>query len=97
MRHTRPILVTVALIGTLLVATGALAAGDVIRRSVVGNAGGEPVKAGGYVLDGTLGETVAGRILVSSGTNYGLGSGFWAGGGVVTVGGRIYLPVVMRD
>jgi len=97
MKRKRLILATLALLATLLVVTGVLAAGQVIQRTVIASAGGDLATGGGYVLNGTLGEGVASNGTIGLGASYGLGSGFWAGGGVVTVGSRIYLPVVMRD
>jgi len=97
MTRKRLILVTLALLATLLVVTGVLAAGEVIQRTVIASAGGDLATGGGYALNGTLGESIASNGTLVVGASYGLGSGFWAGGGVVTVGGTIYLPVVMRD
>jgi len=94
MKRSTLFLATLALIGTLLVATGALAAGQVIQRSVV--ASGELATGGSYVLNGTLGESVASNAIIMQGASYGLGSGFW-GGGVVFRGGSMYLPVVMKN
>jgi hypothetical protein len=70
---------------------GALAAnGMAIERSVIAG-GGEPVTDGSlYVLNGTIGEPVAGAIALQAG--YGLGSGFWWPPGF-----KIYLPLVLRN
>ena len=83
MTRKRLILATLALIATLLVVTGVLAAGQVIQRNVI--ASGELATGGGYVLNGTLGESVASNGVLMEGASYGLGSGFW-GGGVVFSG-----------
>ena len=96
MKRKRLTLATLALIATLLVVSGVMAAGQVIQRTVIASAGGDLATGGGYVLNGTLGESVASNGTLMLGASYGLGSGFWAKG-VVTVGGRIYLPVVVRD
>ena len=47
---------------------------------------------GSYTLNGTIGQPDAGALL---GEDYTLGGGFW-GGGEITEGHTIYLPLVMR-
>ncbi len=93
MTRKRLILVTLALLATLLVVTGVLAAGEVIQRTVI--ASGELATGGGYMLNGTVGESIASNGVLVPGASYGLGSGFWAKG--VVAGGRVYLPVVAKN
>ena len=93
MTRKRLTLVTLALIATLLVVTGVLAAGEAIQRTVI--ASGEMATGGGYMLNGTLGESVASNGVLMGGASYGLGSGFWAKG--VVAGGRVYLPVITKN
>ncbi len=93
MKRKRLTLVTLALIATLLVVTGVLAAGEAIQRTVI--ASGEMATGGGYMLNGTLGESVASNGVLMGGASYGLGSGFWAKG--VVAGGRVYLPVITKN
>jgi hypothetical protein len=95
MTRKRLTLATLALIATLLVVTGVLAAGEVIQRTVIASAGGDLAAGGGYVLNGTLGESVSSNGIVMAGASYGLGSGFWAKG--VMAGGRVYLPLVVKN
>ena len=95
MTRKRLTLATLALIATLLVVTGALAAGQVVQRTVIASAGGDLATGGGFVLNGTLGESVASSGILMAGANYGMGSGFWAKG--VVAGGRVYLPVVVKN
>lgn len=81
----------ILLVCGLSLAGGALASnGMAIGRSVIAG-GGEQVTDGSvYVLNGTIGEPVAGAIALQGG--YGLGSGFWW-----SPGNKIYLPLVMRN
>ncbi|MBC8252429.1 MAG: hypothetical protein H8E35_00175 [Ardenticatenia bacterium] len=95
MTRKRLILATLALLATLLVVTGVLAAGEVIQRTVIASAGGDLATGDGYVLNGTLGESVASSGVLMGGASYGLGSGFWAKG--VVAGGSVYLPVVAKN
>ncbi len=95
MKRKRLILATLALIATLLVVTGVLAAGEAIQRTVIASAGGDLATGGSYVLNGTLGESVASNGVLMGGASYGLGSGFWAKG--VVAGGRVYLPVITKN
>jgi len=82
---------SLALIGSVLAANG-----PVIERSVFGS-GGEQSKGGSLILNGTLGEPIAGGFVPEA--NYGLGSGYWwprtSGGpsGPCTM----YLPAVLRN
>ena len=95
MTRKRLILATLVLLASLVVVTGVLAAGEVIQRTVIASAGGDLATGGGYVLNGTLGESVASNGTLMIGASYGLGSGFWANG--VVAGGRVYLPVVVKN
>jgi hypothetical protein len=56
---------------------------------LTGGAGGV-ASSTNYAVNLTVGQTVIGS---SSSTNYGIGLGYWYG---VTLGGRLYLPVIMR-
>jgi len=74
-----------SLVGGVLASNGVA-----IGRSVIAG-GGEQVTDGSlYVLNGTIGEPIAGAIALQAG--YGLGSGFWWPPGY-----KIYLPLVMRN
>lgn len=67
---------------------------SVVQRSVIASAG-EPVtdSQGSYRLQGSLGEAIVSPVVTQTG--YGLGSGFWAGGGVLPDIRKIYLPVLL--
>jgi hypothetical protein len=57
------------------------------------DAGGQTFStSGAYALGGTIGQADAGLL---TGGEYALGGGFW-GGGAVTLGYDIYLPLVLR-
>jgi hypothetical protein len=85
------IVVLIVLVCGLALVGGALAAnGFAIRRSVIGG-GGQKATGGEYVLDGTLGEPIAGELHV--GPTYGLRPGYWHPGQAWTV----YLPIVLRQ
>jgi hypothetical protein len=76
-----------ALVGGVLAASG-----PVVERSVFGS-GGERVTDGSlYVLDGTMGEPIAGDVAPE--TSYGLGSGYWW---PRELGSTVYLPLVVRS
>lgn len=83
--------VTVILIATFGV--WAQAGGTfVIEKSVIAGGGGRAA-GGPYILEGTVGESLAGR--TSSGGVFELSGGFWGGGNVVaasnaTVSGRVF-------
>lgn len=84
------IAVLVAVLAGSLLARVALAnGGPTIDWHVIGSGGGH-VQAGVYVLDGTIGQPVVGRVASSS---YNLCSGFWCG----VAGHRVYLPLVLRN
>ncbi len=61
-----------------------------IEKSVISSGGGQ-IAGGGFTLDGTIGQPVAGT--TSAGGTYQLGSGFWGGGAApsanATVSGRV--------
>ena len=79
--------------GLFLVGSVLAANGVVVQRSVVGG-GGEPVTDGSlYILNGTVGEPIAGAIAVTG--NYGLGSGFWWPHGFSEF--EVYLPLVLKN
>jgi hypothetical protein len=81
--------VILPLTALLLLAGVALASnGYEIIPQVFGGGGGHS-EAGGYALDASVGQAVAG---VTSSGAYELCSGFWCGLG----GYRVFLPVVMR-
>lgn len=80
------LLLVLVLVGVVLAQPAA------VSRSVMGG-GGEEVSAGSYILNGTLGEPVASDF--AQGANYGHCSGFWCGG--AEAGGRVYLPIILRD
>jgi len=55
--------------------------------------GGGTASGGSYTLTGTMGQPDAGTL---SGGDYTLGGGFW-GPGAVTVGYKVYLPLVLHQ
>lgn len=58
------------------------------------DAGGRTLSTGeGYTLGGSVGQPDAGLL---TGGNYTVGGGFW-GGGVMTRGFQIYLPLTLRE
>ncbi len=63
----------------------------VIRKSVIAGGGGQAT-GGGFTLDGTMGQSVAG--ITSSGGTFQLGGGFWGGIAAplanVTISGRVF-------
>ena len=65
----------------------------VMQKSVIAGGGGQAV-GGTFVLDGTIGQSVAG--VKSTGGGFELGGGFWGGGAApaadVTVSGRVLTP-----
>jgi hypothetical protein len=58
-------------------------------RLLIGGGGGS-VQQGSFVLQGSIGQAVAGRVLLGSDE---LTAGFWGGGVRYTV----YLPLVLRN
>ena len=79
-------------ITVLVVASAALAlGGENISRWAVAGGGGQSA-GGGYVINGTLGQTEAGPTI--SGGDYTLSGGFW--GGAATTVPYIYLPLIQR-
>ena len=90
MRKAKLIPVVVVLLCGLVLAGSVLAAnGFAIPRSVIGG-GGQRGTGGGYILNGTVGEPVAGDLNV--GTTYDGSSGFWWPREY-----RAYLPLVLKD
>lgn len=79
----------IAICGLAVVGSVLGANGFAIPRSVIGG-GGQQATGGGYVLNGTLGEPIAGELHV--GPTYGLSPGFWH----PTQARIIYLPLVLR-
>jgi hypothetical protein len=59
-----------------------------IDRYVIGGGGGHS-EAGSFVLDGTVGQAIAGTV---NSYPYDLCAGFWCGMG----GYKVYLPLVLR-
>jgi hypothetical protein len=84
----KAILILAALL--LLLASTASAGGSIaIYPYVIGGGGGHS-QADPYVLDGTVGQAVAGTV---SNTPYDLCAGFWCGMGQY----KVYLPLVLRN
>ena len=92
MKSARLILAALILLGSLLMVTGVLAAGEIIQRSVFGSAG-DQIAGSGYILRGTMGDPIATCTQIDA--SYRLGSGYWAGDNFCSHG--IYLTVLMRD
>ena len=86
--------IVLALVLLVLIASNASAAVNAIElpRYVIG-AGGGRVTAGNYVLEGTVGQPVAG--VVSQG-NSELCSGFWCSSSGPTELLKIFLPLIMK-
>ena len=83
------------LVCSLVLVGGVLASnGQVIERSVFGS-GGQQVTDGSYILNGTFGEPIASDLALE--TNYGLSSGYWAGGGITGGGVKVYLPIILKE
>jgi len=76
-RLPRLVSVSLLLLGSLLLATTLLAAGEVIRRSVLGSGGEQAADGGQYILNSTLGESIVGD--AAGGSTYRVNSGFWPG------------------
>ena len=82
-------------LAVLLLAAGSAAASTAsilaaeIDRHVIASGGGR-VEAGGYVLNSTIGQPVAGRV---SNNPYNLCAGFWCGAARY----QIYLPLILRN
>ena len=91
MTKRRFMFLPILLVCGLFLLGGVLASNGVaIERSVVGG-GGEQVTDGSlYILNGTLGEPIAGATVLDTG--YGLRSGFWWPREC-----KIYLPLVLRN
>lgn len=85
----------VSMILSMLIPVFAQSGGTfVIQKSVIAGGGGQAV-GGGFTLDGTIGQSIAGTS--STGDGFELGGGFWGGGGAapaadVTVSGRVLTP-----
>jgi hypothetical protein len=90
-RHRQTIL-ALALLGCLVLSGAVLAAPApiAIDRWVVAGGGGH-AEAAPYTLDGTIGQPVAGT---AQNAGHELCSGFWCG---AEMGGRIYLPLMLRE
>ena len=56
--------------------------------------GGGQVAAGGYVLDGSIGQPDASAPLAGGG--YELTGGFWAGGGSGPAQSKVYMPIMLK-
>jgi hypothetical protein len=64
-----------------------------LTKAVIASGGGTSI-TGEWVLAGTAGQPVVGA---AAGSSTSLSAGFWAGGVMVSVGGRtVYLPAVRR-
>ncbi len=83
------------LVGSLVLARVTLAdSGLQLTWSVFSGGGGTATDSNHfYSLSGTIGQPIAGNMTSAGG--YGLGSGFWAGGGMSS-GGNVYLPLVIK-
>ena len=91
MAKRRVIALSTLLVCGLFVVGSALASnGMAIERSVIGSGGEEVTDGSLYILNGTLGEPVAGTVVL--GTDYVLSSGFWAPHEL-----KVYLPVVLKN
>jgi hypothetical protein len=79
------------ILGALLLLAGTVVAanGLDIPRQLIGGGGGS-VQYGAFVLDGSIGQAVVGRV---QSLGYGLSAGFWGGGALKTV----YLPLVLKN
>jgi putative copper export protein len=78
------------LVALLLVAGAVVAANGLdIPRQLIGGGGGS-VQQDAFVLHGSIGQAVVGRV---QSLGYGLSSGFWGGGAL----NRIYLPLVLKN
>ena len=75
---------------TLVSVAVALDVPQQIIRHVEGSAG-QKVAAGPFILNGTLGEPVAGPVITAGGFN--TSSGYWK---EITHNTRIFLPVIVR-
>lgn len=82
------VLLSLALIGSVGLAAG----GSERLRQVIGG-GGAIAEISGVVLQGTLGQPVAGRVTGDGGIV--IGQGYWSGGGATTC--EIYLPIILRQ
>ena len=83
-------LLILSVCGLFLVGSALASNGMAIERSVIGGGGEEVTDGSLYILNGTLGEPVAGTVVLT--TDYVLSSGFWA-----PHESRIYLPLVLRN
>jgi hypothetical protein len=91
MNKRRAIILAAALLGGLVLATGALAQGaHSIAWWVVAGGGGESTAAGEVAVNSTLGQPIIGP---AGGDSVSLGAGYWYG---ALVQHRIYLPLVLR-
>jgi hypothetical protein len=88
--------IILALTAVLLLTGITLAQGTPsVGRWAIGGGGGH-AENGGYALDGTVGQAVAG---VAGSAPYGLCAGLWCGVGAMALPGGycIYVPLVMRN
>jgi hypothetical protein len=94
MNLRRWMMLTLALLGGLLLASVALAAPTVttIERWVLAGGGGHAASAP-YTLDGAIGQPVVGRVHQAG---YELFAGFWGGGAGSRPTHEIYLPLILR-
>ena len=88
-KKTLILVVAVWVCGLALAGSVLASNGFAIPRSVIGG-GGQRGTGGGYILNGTVGEPVAGDLNV--GTTYDGSSGFWW-----PRRHRAYLPLVLKD
>lgn len=86
--------IVLALVLLVLIVSNASAAVNALElpRYVI-SAGGGRVTAGNYVLEGTIGQPVAG--VVSQG-NFDLCSGFWCSSNIPTELLKIFMPFIMK-
>jgi hypothetical protein len=90
---TRILILSLALILSLVVAGLALANGGLARPRWVLSGGAADSAGGGVTLRATLGQPIVG-VVTSGGGDVTLGQGFWHG---ATSGYNIYLPLVIRN
>jgi hypothetical protein len=92
-RGALALLLLLGLAGTALAQGGA---GYTIDRWTVDGGGGRlGGTGGGYALQGTVGQAEPGPALTGGG--YTLVGGYWASAASGGPGGRVYLPLVLRD
>jgi hypothetical protein len=82
--------IMIVLLLSLAGAAQALVSPQAVTRHVLGSAG-QPVTAGTWILNGTLGEPVAGAFV--SADEQRLASGFWHG---IVLAFKLFLPLISK-